>query len=660
MKLPLVLALSFNPFRVAAFLKGRQYSSCVEDDCSRATNFTNKGYGRDGTADCRAYMTSTLVVSPVRRTLTSTSVSTLTIVPPCPVFPTQKNPAGIYARQPQAAGHLDHAPPGYKYAPPAGRDTSAPSIAIKSWSVPEYALSVCRPDKYSSACRCLGVTPGQITMTGFTLEATITVTKTESKLAPCSTPASTSIISFSYSGITSTTTIAVYNPIGSGTGTGSGSHYYPTISIPSTSSTRGHTYSYIPLPPPPYGTTSSPPPSYIPPTPPYTNRTTSGYGGIPTSNTTAPPSNSTLPPTTIPSTNPTLPPTSSFSNSTIPPTTLPPANSTLPPSNSTTPPTMIPTSNSTLPPFPTWNSTLPPPDPTAPPTPIPPANSTLPPFPTGNSTLPPFPTANSTLPPFPTGNSTLPPFPTGNSTLPPFPTANSTLPPFPTGNSTLPPFPTANSTLPPFPTANSTLPPFPTGNSTLPPNPTSPPTNTSLPLTNTTTSPPTSTPTCGGRGVLLCNGTCTDTTTSTSHCGACNNPCQPGYLCSNGVCTRPPCDSDCRFSRLCNTDSGGNSTSTVCACGQTAEGAGVCYNRGVVQCQTNVPPLCERSSQCAVGTVCVRSVCCGTRLGRCVSPKGCGIQGAGMELGERISFAFGGFESDGEGEGEEGGSSVLF
>ncbi|PVI04132.1 hypothetical protein DM02DRAFT_202211 [Periconia macrospinosa] len=602
MKLLFVFAFLSDPFPVAALLKGRQYVACAADNCLKAVNVTSGGYGPDGTADCRGYMTSTAVVNPILRTATITTVSTVTVIPPCPVFPTQTTPAGIYARQPEAAGPWGYGPP-RGYGPPAREDiTTAPSVATRTGPIPQYVSSVCRSDHYSSACRCIGVTPGQITTTGLTLEATITVTQVETSLAPCTTPVLTSVIKLTYSDKTSTTTISVYDPIssGTGTGTGTGSYYLPPPIPSSSSSSKTPSYSYLPPPPPPYGntTTSSTSYSYAPP---YTNRTTSSYGGIPTSDTTAPPSNSTLPPT------------NTYTNATIPPTTFPPSNTTLPPGNSTLPPT----------------------DPTAPPT-----NITLPPFPIPtNSTLPPFPTSptNATLPPFPIPtNSTLPLLPTSPQTNTSFPL----LPTSPPNNTILPPFPTSS---PP----NITLPPFPTS---------PPPNSTFLPPTNTSLSPTgTGTPLCGGRGVRLCSNVCTDTTTSTAHCGACGNACLDGYLCTNGVCTRPACDSDCRFSRLC----GASSANTTCACGTDTSGAGVCYNRGF-DCRLSTPPRCDRTAQCAVGSVCVRNACCGARGGRCVSTEGCGIRGAGFVLGERV--AFDGFTGDGDGEdnGLEGRSVMLF
>ena len=64
MKLFLALAVLFGPLPVAASLR-RQYVACAVDDCFRAIDSRNGGYGADGTVDCRAHMTSIVVVNPM-------------------------------------------------------------------------------------------------------------------------------------------------------------------------------------------------------------------------------------------------------------------------------------------------------------------------------------------------------------------------------------------------------------------------------------------------------------------------------------------------------------------------------------------------------------------------------------------------------------------
>ncbi|KAF2642615.1 hypothetical protein P280DRAFT_269413 [Massarina eburnea CBS 473.64] len=515
----------FAPLVVAAILEERQDLVCAQDNCLRAVNGTRRGPSHPVTAqlNCRDYMTTTVIIDPILTTTTVTTSSSLTVVPPCPTFPT--GTGGLRARDTPAAKL-------HKIGALEGRQDITSGAATKAGPVPYYATAACTLDRYSSACRCIGVTSGLVTSSSVLVTQTYTTTVVSTSYGACSAPAPTNgttsrpgtsttyTITMTHNSTTSTTTVVISSDTTrTGTGTGTGSHSHSTgTSIPSTSSDFSTTLPTLP-------------PS---PTPPFTNSTISFTTSFSLTSSSAPFPNTTLPSTTLPPTNTTLLPT------------------TLPPTNTTLPSTTLPSTNTTLP-----STTLPP------------TNTTLP-----STTLP---STNITVPP---------------TTFP----ANTSVP------ITLPP---TNSTL-------SLTPVFPT---------------------NTTTSP-TSTPTpCGGRGVRLCSGTCVDTTNDVQHCGTCNNACNPGYQCTNGVCTRPACDSDCQFSRLC----GLSSQNTTCACGLDSANAQVCYNRDF-DCNAGEPDQCDTTAECDVGSVCVLNACCGVRGGRCISTEGCGEQGASMELGERVAF----------------------
>ncbi|KAF1950981.1 hypothetical protein CC80DRAFT_539331 [Byssothecium circinans] len=536
----------FAPLPIAAILDGRQYYGCTEDDCLRAVNGTTRGPDQPVMAlnDCRDYMTTTLIVDPIYTTTTLTTSSGLTILPSCGTISTS---TGYLTARETPAAKL------HKNSVLEGHQEFAHSVSSTAGPIPSYATSACTLSHFSSACSCIGITAGLVTSSGITVTQTLTTMVITTSIGSCPIPAptigttsdpgtsTTYTITMSHSSTTSTTTVVIPDPTRRGTATGTGTG--------TSSSSKGTS---IP------GTPSRPQPTS---TPPYGNDTTSYITSIKPTCPSDHPTNTTLPPTTLPPSNTTLPP--------IP----------IPPSNTTLPPTTLPPSNTTLPP-----------------TPTPPSNTTLPP-----TTLPP---SNTTLPPVPT--------PPSNTTLPP-----TSIPP---SNTTLPPIipPPSNTTFPPMP--------IPPSNTTLPP--------TTLPPTNTT-SPPTSTPTnpCGGRGVKLCSGICTDTKTDVEHCGSCDNVCKPGHYCTNGVCTRPACDSDCEFARLC----GLSNANVTCACGLDSSNAQVCYNRSF-DCNAASPGQCDSTAECDVGTICVPDACCGSRGGRCVSTEGCGVQGEHMELGERVRF----------------------
>ncbi len=135
-------------------------------------------------------------------------------------------------------------------------------------------------------------------------------------------------------------------------------------------------------------------------------------------------------------------------------------------------------------------------------------------------------------------------------------------------------------------------------------------------------------------GQTLCNGTCTDITSSAEHCGGCGNlcqgqcinatcecnpPCTGGKECINGQCQCPAgqtlCNDQCSFLTDCNNCG---------ACGQTCGPCEVCNAAGelVSKCDPNQCEVCEP------GGTCVNS-CNGTCFecdgeGHCTIPKDCG------------------------------------
>jgi hypothetical protein len=86
------------------------------------------------------------------------------------------------------------------------------------------------------------------------------------------------------------------------------------------------------------------------------------------------------------------------------------------------------------------------------------------------------------------------------------------------------------------------------------------------------TSLPPSQPPCSGASQLCLDGKCHDPLTDNAHCGACEQPCTNGQVCSNGSCACPtgtsPCGNTCTNTSFDPQNCGG--------CGQSCDGGLLC------------------------------------------------------------------------------------
>ncbi|KAF2749550.1 hypothetical protein M011DRAFT_475629 [Sporormia fimetaria CBS 119925] len=197
-----------------------------------------------------------------------------------------------------------------------------------------------------------------------------------------------------------------------------------------------------------------------------------------------------------------------------------------------------------------------------------------------------------------------------------------------TNTTTAPPSTDTTSSTPTTITASNTTSTSPTSTTETSTNTTSTPSSSATQTATSTTSSTTSTPTRGpifcAPPFATCNSTCVSLATSPLHCGACNTPCPSGTTCTNGVCTRLPCDSRCGAIRACGA------VNSTCICGTDVEGNGLCFN-GAGFCDEF--PGCTTTSDCALGTVCVPNTCCGR--GVCLGTAGCSGS-LTLELSRRI------------------------
>ncbi|KAH7135830.1 hypothetical protein B0J11DRAFT_171978 [Dendryphion nanum] len=137
-------------------------------------------------------------------------------------------------------------------------------------------------------------------------------------------------------------------------------------------------------------------------------------------------------------------------------------------------------------------------------------------------------------------------------------------------------------------------------------------TTTIIPTNTTTSIRPT--PTCRGHNVQPCNGNCTSLGTDSQNCGQCGNRCPSGTKCTNGVCTRPPCNSTCGNSFSCG------SFNSTCACFTETSGRGVCI-LDPTDCSNDHYFRCGNNWDCDLGFVCVPNTCCSGNI--CVNTQGC-------------------------------------
>ncbi|KAF2707006.1 hypothetical protein K504DRAFT_535573 [Pleomassaria siparia CBS 279.74] len=135
---------------------------------------------------------------------------------------------------------------------------------------------------------------------------------------------------------------------------------------------------------------------------------------------------------------------------------------------------------------------------------------------------------------------------------------------------------------------------------------------------------PSSTPTACPGIPNPCRATCDELANDVENCGSCGYRCALGSMCTNGVCVRPPCDSNCGELRKCGVEWNGD---VECVCHTELGGSGICFD-GKPLCNTFAP--CSILSPCGLGFVCVASTCCGNPI--CVNSVGCGMEG-GQTLG---------------------------
>ena len=130
-------------------------------------------------------------------------------------------------------------------------------------------------------------------------------------------------------------------------------------------------------------------------------------------------------------------------------------------------------------------------------------------------------------------------------------------------------------------------------------------------------------------GWQVCNGFCIDTKTDPSHCGGCNDPCQPGEICTQGICIQPELCPDegvaCpgRTAPFCapkgHSCCGDNSCNALneCCDPNPDEGVGLCCVKG--RCTER--RCCTGNREVCAGKCCdFGKVCCGDK---CCSPHDC-------------------------------------
>ncbi|ORY13074.1 hypothetical protein BCR34DRAFT_562726 [Clohesyomyces aquaticus] len=163
-----------------------------------------------------------------------------------------------------------------------------------------------------------------------------------------------------------------------------------------------------------------------------------------------------------------------------------------------------------------------------------------------------------------------------------------------------------------------------------------PNTTTILPPTNTTSSAFPSATICGGENVLLCDGTCVESSVDPQNCGGCGIKCPTGNTCTNGVCTAPTscAGSECGNWAKCGADP------DACICAQDEFGSGVCVYR-LTPCEAL--DRCAQTGDCGFGSVCVFGTCCNNGIGGvCMSTTGClGGGSIGGTAGKRALLEFG-------------------
>ncbi|KAK3303019.1 uncharacterized protein B0T15DRAFT_261401 [Chaetomium strumarium] len=141
------------------------FAGCVDDKCLRAVAKTPNA-GRNGTADCEAYLRFTTTVTAVEtvtastetlvRDQTTTVAQTLTVVET--VTATQTVP-------PASSGSVVFV------------RAAAAKASEKKPEIPPYAHGHCRSfEQYQSACSRIGVLPTTITVAGATVQTSVTAT----------------------------------------------------------------------------------------------------------------------------------------------------------------------------------------------------------------------------------------------------------------------------------------------------------------------------------------------------------------------------------------------------------------------------------------------------------------------------------------------------
>ncbi|KAF2866933.1 hypothetical protein BDV95DRAFT_622577 [Massariosphaeria phaeospora] len=574
MKLTLVITLLHSSLSLANILEARQ--ACYKDDCLRAINGTRRGpsHPATGTSNCMSFLTSTVLVAPVFTTTTVTARATLTEALPCTTSDVGSSNAVVL---PTLAPKLAKA----RQVKP--RQESSTSYETTSGTIPFYATSACPTERYSSACSCLGVTPGLVTSTSVTLIRTVTTTITSRPVASCTTvsPSASDPPTTVSDPVTSVPT-TLTNPATSS----------PTTPVPSIPTTLTNATTSIPTTLT-NATTSIPTTSLV-------DVTTSILNGT----TSAPPSIETTSTYSV-----TLTLNSTVSTSIITLT----SGTDISETGTSYITTEQPTSS---------------------------APSATPPYGNGTTTTSgPVGTAITTSSSIGTAVTT-----SSSSDSPAFGNGTTTISSSSIGTAVTT---SSSSESPAFGNGTTTISSSSIGTSvtnSLDTTTTPGPTDTST-ISESATPTPTPTPTdpvCSPTPFAQpCNGTCTDLRSDIANCGACGNQCSGGHLCTNGVCVRQSCDSRCGLVRSCGP------SGSSCICGQEAGGGGVCFeSRGSCSQFDNCIDtedcdlgfVCVLENCCGSGK-CVNTAGCGdtgSALGR-MKPVDLGVLGEGT--------IFGGFSS---------------
>jgi hypothetical protein len=137
----------------------------------------------------------------------------------------------------------------------------------------------------------------------------------------------------------------------------------------------------------------------------------------------------------------------------------------------------------------------------------------------------------------------------------------------------------------------------------------------------------------------VCNGQCTDTSTSRDHCGMCGRVCPGGQVCSNGSCTTECPSGQTLCNGACVTLAADNGNCGMCgnACGaglvcsmgmcQTSCGAGLTNCMGSCRdLQTDNANCGTCGTTCGAGQACSMGMCrltCATGQTACGMPEAC-------------------------------------